>query len=81
MRNFEGRTSCKYCGGRGFISLNIDMAEFIDIVDEGGLSTGNKIQAIKDVRTKWDVGLKDAKNMVEAYQDFLNSIATIMERD
>ena len=79
MRNFEGRTLCKFCGGRGFMAIEIDMADFIDIVDEG-LSAGNKIQAIKDVRTKWDMGLKDAKNMVEAYQEFLNSIATIMER-
>ncbi len=79
MRNFHGNASCRNCGGRGFISFEIDMAEFIDIVDEG-LSAGNKIQAIKDVRTKWDMGLKDAKNMVEAYQDFLNSVATIMER-
>jgi len=78
MRNFQGRTICKPCGGGGFIAIEIDMAEFIDIVDEG--FADNKIVAIKAVRTRWDMGLKDAKDIVEAYQEFLNNIATIMER-
>ena len=80
MRNFEGRTSCKYCGGRGFITIEIDMEEFINLIDEP-LKLGDKIPAIKAVRAKWDMGLKDSKELVEAYQDFLKNIATIIERD
>jgi len=79
MRNFQGRVSCKDCGGTGFIAIEVNIEEFINIVDEE-LSAGNKIPAIKAVRTRWDMGLKDAKEIVEAYQEFLRSIATIMER-
>ena len=80
MRNFEGRITCKDCGGRGFIEVKINMDEFVSLV-EGPLTIGDKIPAIKEVRTRWGIGLKDAKEMVEAYQYFLNSMSTIVERE
>ena len=74
MLNIQGRIPCRACGGRGTIEIDVDIEEFIKIVNEG-LSINNKIIAIKAVRERWDMGLKAAKDMVEAYITFTNVVA------
>jgi len=64
---------CRDCNGTGRKITEVSMHEFMDLVD-AGLSVGNKLVAIKDVRTKWGLGLKDAKDLVEAYQTFLAAV-------
>ena len=70
FQGIEMEHVCRECSGTGRKTSEISMHEFMDIVD-GGLSVGNKIEAIKDVRTKWGIGLKDARDLIEAYQTFL----------
>ena len=74
MLNIQGRIPRRACGGRGTIEIDVDIEEFIKIVNEG-LSINNKIIAIKAVRERWDMGLKAAKDMVEAYITFTNVVA------
>ena len=35
----------------------------------------NKIKAVKEARRVWDIALVDAKNVVEAYMDYLDMMA------
>ena len=43
------------------------------------LSSGNKIEAIKIVREEWGIGLKDAKDAVEAYVQTQPALAATMQ--
>ena len=72
-------SECRVCDGKGNRAIIIDIPEFMKIVD-ASISPRrikverNKIQAIKDVRERWALGLREAKNLVESYQTFINII-------
>ena len=79
MHNMRLKNICRHCGGKGFTDLEISIEDFARIVDEhlqvdvGNLNYG-KIPAIKAVRTQWELGLKQAKDMVEAYMLFIKTV-------
>tara|TARA_R110000824_G_scaffold30868_12_gene101057 strand:+ start:7422 stop:7709 length:288 start_codon:yes stop_codon:yes gene_type:complete len=70
FQRIQIRRTCRGCDGTGKKTFEVSMHEFMDIVNSS-LREGNKLVAIKDVRTRWDLGLRDAKELVESYQTFL----------
>ena len=77
MHNMRLKNICRHCGGKGFTDLEISIEDFARIVDEHlqPLSSNHgKIPAIKAVRTQWELGLKQAKDMVEAYMLFIKTV-------
>ena len=63
---------CKECSGEGKVTYKINLGEVIADVDEVGI--GQKIDAIKFIRNKHPLGLKEAKELVEAAITFLQNI-------
>ena len=80
MHNMRLKNICRHCGGKGFTDLEISIEDFARIVDEhlqplsSDTMNHGKIPAIKAVRTQWELGLKQAKDMVEAYMLFIKTI-------
>ena len=68
-------TSCHTCNGSGLDLKEIDVGEIVDIYRE--YPDGNKIQRIKQVRSRWGIGLRPAKELVEAYDRLLTELTEI----
>ena len=61
QKTFRGR--CKHCNGDGQVTTIVDGASILSLTVQ---NMGNKIEAIKAVRTLYPVlGLKEAKDFVE----------------
>ena len=67
---------CNKCSGTGTVNRSIYL-EDLDAYIKPHLvgDHRNKINAIKEARREWDIALVDAKNVVEAYIDYLDMMA------
>ena len=72
-RNIKIR--CEECSGEGRVKYKINLGEVIADVDEVGIR--NKIDAIKFIRNKHPLGLKGAKELVEAAISFLQNVERV----
>ena len=70
---FESR--CSTCSGSGIVSQAIDISDLVDIYKVH--PEGMKINRIKEVRAKWGMALKPAKELVEAYDRLLTELTGI----
>ena len=70
---FDSR--CSACSGSGIQTQAVDIADLADIYKT--CPEGQKINRIKAVRAKWHMGLKPAKEVVEAYDRLLTELTGI----
>ena len=71
---------CTQCNGRGFTYKELDIQELLTIRKEcEGWS--HKINFIKAVRARWEFGLKDAKDIVEATETFHSKLEELVGVD
>ena len=62
-------TQCIKCHGSGVAVHTIDLASLSEIYWD---NPGNKILRIKEVRARWFLGLRAAKDIVEKYDGYLD---------
>ena len=70
--NYNARVKCDECDGSGSMKHTLDISQIIEDINEIG--TDNKINAIKHVRNTNPLGLKQAKEVVEAVFDFMGAL-------
>ena len=70
------QTQCKACYGQGSTEVQIDSRDIMTIVNNHLSEDGDisKIPAIKTVRTKYGVSLKQAKDLVEGAMLFYSAL-------
>ena len=68
-------TSCAKCNGSGVTTKYILVKDLADIYLSKG--AGNKINRIKEIRAKYNLGLKSAKEVDEAYSRLLKELTEI----
>ena len=73
--NRDIKIRCKECSGAGNVIYTINLGEVITDVNEVGIR--NKIDAIKFMRNKHPLGLKEAKELVEAAISFLQNVERV----
>ena len=69
-----GKAPCTVCKGTGEVAFEIDTLELAQLIN-GLLLAGNKMGAIRAVREKWPVGLHQAKDVVESFENFTVDLA------
>jgi len=69
-----GKAPCTVCKGTGEVAFEIDTLELAQLIN-GLLLTGHKMHAIRVVRDKWPVGLRQAKDVVESFEKFTVDLA------
>ena len=73
----EIETKCPSCMGKGYNRTILNIDELLRMRTEV-MGWENKIKFIKEVRTRWDLGLRDAKEIVEAVETFRNLLQGIV---
>ena len=71
---------CTQCNGRGFTYRELDIQELLTIRKECE-GWKNKINFIKAVRARWDFGLRDAKEIVEATETFHSKLEELVSSE
>ena len=69
---YRARVTCKQCQGEGDHDVDVDIDRVMRIVDTIGMD--RKIDFIKKVRTETQLGLKQAKDLVEATMNFMKQL-------
>ena len=69
---YRARVTCKQCQGEGDHDVDVDIDRVMRIVDTIGMD--RKIDCIKQVRTETQLGLKQAKDLVEATMNFMKQL-------
>ena len=67
-------SECKNCNGTGMVDAPISLSIVNDIVLR---NEHNKINAIKEVRSKYYIHLKEAKQLVEASMLYIEQVEKI----
>ena len=65
---------CKCCNGSGSGLVKLGVRDLVDIYEK---HPNNKIERIKVLRDKTDLGLKAAKEVIEAYDQLLSDLLAI----
>ena len=69
-------TQCHYCRGTGISHQRVYIDNLTEIYNN---HPENKIQRIKEVRAVWNLGLKSAKELVEAFDSHMKNTRKIKE--
>ena len=70
--NYSVRLDCAECNGSGKKQFLVNLGDILDSVNEVGIE--NKINAIKQIRNKYSMGLRDAKDLTEAAIYFIKHV-------
>ena len=65
----ESPQKCECCSGSGIIKQDISLVNLLDIM-EATDGVRNKINFIKAVRDRWELGLREAKFLAESAIEF-----------
>lgn len=68
------KTSCRDCNGTGLRHMKLDVKTLVDIYQQ---FPDNKIQRIKELRSTTYLGLRSAKQVIEAYDKLLKELTEI----
>ena len=69
---YRARVTCKQCQGEGVHDVDVDIDSVMRIVDTIGMD--RKLVCIMQVRTETQLGLKQAKDLVEATMNFMKQM-------
>ena len=75
--NFSISRDCKLCNGSGKAETEIRSEDIMYMVNHNLYNTGgevNKIATIKQVRTEYEISLKQAKDLVEGAMLFYSAL-------
>tara|TARA_Y100000310_G_scaffold246325_1_gene251563 strand:- start:206 stop:508 length:303 start_codon:yes stop_codon:yes gene_type:complete len=68
---------CRECSGTGREAVKLGVKDLVDIYEK---SPANKIERIKELRAKTYLGLKPAKEVIEAYDQLISNLRAIRYR-
>tara|TARA_R100000306_G_C4353031_1_gene131171 strand:- start:561 stop:806 length:246 start_codon:yes stop_codon:yes gene_type:complete len=72
VSNILRKVKCPHCDGSGLRTLHINPITLFEMHEQ---MPDQKINFIKAVRTEWDIGLREAKEIVEAVIEFSNQLS------
>ena len=81
--NFSISRDCKLCNGSGKAETEIRSEDIMYMVNHNLYNTGgevNKIATIKQVRTEYEISLKQAKDLVEGAMAWFYTIRDMANR-
>ena len=70
--DYKTRVTCRQCQGEGYFDADVNIDSVMNIIAEIGIE--RKIDCIKQVRTETQLGLKQAKDLVEATMNFMKQL-------
>ena len=70
------KVTCRQCQGEGYHETDVDTEFVMDIINTEGKD--RKIDCIKRLRNETQLGLKQAKDVVEITMDYMEQLSKVL---